>query len=497
MPLGSSYSPPGAFAEYIGPTDPLDSDSTPLDFFLRIFGKDTFTHLAEQTNLYASQNPPSARYAWEDTSANEMMLLLGIIIASGVHSLPEWQDYWSQNPILGSPAIVRGMPLTRFKVLMRCLHVNDNSTVIPRGQSGFDKLHKVRPLINEVNRNSLEQYSPHREVSIDEAMVPFKGRSTIKQFMPQKPIKRGFKVWCRADACNGFINQIEVYTGKNPDGPRETELGKKVVHALTAPLGGKGYFVFFDNFFSSVGLAKSLLEKKLYCIGTARTNRALWPAAISKTKELNKTMKRGDVAMAQSGSVNCIVWKDNKCVAMINTITDPQSTTTMNRREKTGNRTAVPCPEAVKVYNSYMGGVDLADARRKTYSCSRKSKKWWHRLFFFLVDLSVTNGYILASETPHVPKMSQKDFILELAEEMLSKHISRKRHGRRSTADVGPSSRFNDRHFPDRIKNPLQCVVCGFDNVRRRVMYACTDCNPDRPIPLCAAPCFGIYHKRK
>ena len=65
-------------------------------------------------HLYASQNSPSARYAWEDTSANEMMLLRGMIIALGVHSSPEWQDYWSQNPILGLPAIIKGMPLTRF-----------------------------------------------------------------------------------------------------------------------------------------------------------------------------------------------------------------------------------------------------------------------------------------------------------------------------------------------------------------------------------------------
>ena len=64
---------PIPFAQPVGPTELLDSDSTPLDFFLQIFGKDTFDHIAEQTNLYAFQNPPSARYNWTDTNPQELI----------------------------------------------------------------------------------------------------------------------------------------------------------------------------------------------------------------------------------------------------------------------------------------------------------------------------------------------------------------------------------------------------------------------------------------
>ena len=50
---------------------------------------------------------------------------------------------------------------------MSILHVNDNSTAVSRNQPGYDKLHKVRPLLYEVNKSCLEEYQPHREVSID------------------------------------------------------------------------------------------------------------------------------------------------------------------------------------------------------------------------------------------------------------------------------------------------------------------------------------------
>ena len=45
-------------------------------------------------------------------------------------------------------------------------------------------------------------------------MIPFKGRSSMKQYMPKKPVKRGFKIWMRADAVNGYVSELDVYIGK-------------------------------------------------------------------------------------------------------------------------------------------------------------------------------------------------------------------------------------------------------------------------------------------
>ena len=42
------------------------------------------------------------------------------------------------------------------------------------------------------------------------------------------------------------------------------------------------------------------------------------------------------------------------------------------------------CPLAVKEYNIYMGGVDLADFRCAVNGRSRKSPKWWYRIFFWV-----------------------------------------------------------------------------------------------------------------
>ena len=77
--------------------------------------------------------------------------------------------------------------------------------MIPCGNPGYDKLYKIRPLLDIVESNSQAAYSPHQQIAIDEAMVLFKGRSSMKQYMPLKPTKRGYKLWCLSDSHNGFV----------------------------------------------------------------------------------------------------------------------------------------------------------------------------------------------------------------------------------------------------------------------------------------------------
>lgn len=50
--------------------------------------------------------------------------------------------------------------------------------------------------------------------------------------------------------------------------------------------------------------------------------------------------------------------------------TQPGSEEEIMRRNKQGIREPVKCHKAVKLSNMFMGGVDMADARRKAYSCS-------------------------------------------------------------------------------------------------------------------------------
>lgn len=46
-------------------------------------------------------------------------------------------------------------------------------------------------------------------------MIEYKGKTSLKQYMPMKPIKRGIKMWCRADSTNDYLSEFDIYTGNH------------------------------------------------------------------------------------------------------------------------------------------------------------------------------------------------------------------------------------------------------------------------------------------
>ena len=164
------------------------------------------------------------------------------------------------------------------------LHFANNENIVTHGHPEYDRLAKVRPVITALQKSFLEAYNPHRENAIDEATIKFKGRSSLKQYLPMKPIKCSFKVWVRADIQNGYLCNFDIYTGKEESA--ETNLGGKVVKKLSRMLVGKRYHLYFDKIFCSVSLLDDLLEDELYACGTFHKDRRGLPQAIVKTKFL-------------------------------------------------------------------------------------------------------------------------------------------------------------------------------------------------------------------
>ena len=139
--------------------------------------------------------------------------------------------------------------------------------------------------MDAVQERFLHNYNPNCEQAVDEAMIKFQGRSSLKQYLPAKPVKRGIKVWCGADSHNGYLCQFQVYTGQASSGEREVNLGGRVVQDL------KHYHLYFDNFFTSFALLTSLLSKGVYACGTARQGYRDFPECL-KMKNKGKREER-------------------------------------------------------------------------------------------------------------------------------------------------------------------------------------------------------------
>ena len=194
----------------------------------------------------------------------------------------------------------------------------------------------------------------------------------MKQYVPKKPVKRGFKVWVRADARSGYVSEIDVYTGKVPE-EREYGLGGNVVKRLTRHITGHHHAVYCDNFFTSANLFKDLLQDKIYACGTYNHTCKCYPRDLKPTAK-SGLKKRGEYRYRQQGNLLVSLWQDTKTVSVLSTNQSP-SEVSVQRRQKDGSRTQLPCPLSIKIYNLFMGGVDKNDQLRGYYSVRTKSRK--------------------------------------------------------------------------------------------------------------------------
>ena len=337
----------------------------------------------------------------------------------------------------------------------------------------------------------------------------------MKQYLPKKPIKRGFKVWVRAESSTGYFSDFEVYTGKSTDAPSANEselgLGEKVVLKLASSLSHQHYYhLFFDNYFSTCKLAQILLSQNMYCCGTARADRRDFPKALR-----GLYLQRGEHEYRQNGNVVATVWHDKRDVTMISSMNSPDATTTVERRQQDGTRIEVTCPEAVATYNAHMAGVDRGDQLRNYYRVRLKITKNYKYVFWFVFDVSVTNAFILSryrvtTTSSHTLKM----FRLDLATSLIGDYNTRKRIGRPKTRmhcfpsplSSEPSPTQSPRaqlHLPTR-SHSQRCTYCQNHRQptrRRHSIWVCAECLNQPALCLTGrndgSDCFRIWHSHQ
>ena len=162
----------------VGPTTLIPDN--PLAIFQLFFTDEILEEIVHASNEYAESTMGSEKFSnWAKYTLEDLKAYLGFQILMSINRLPSFADYWSKNPNFRYGPVADRISRDRFRELQRYLHFVDNATVIPRGQTGHDRLGKVRPILTYITQKCKEVYSPNKEVTVDEAMIKFQGRSSI------------------------------------------------------------------------------------------------------------------------------------------------------------------------------------------------------------------------------------------------------------------------------------------------------------------------------
>ena len=343
-----------------GPTVFLSHNS--LEIFRLFFTSSLLSLISEQTNLYAKQVlTPEAFDKYEPITPREIEAYFGFMILMGINQLPTLYDYWKTDSTYHYSPIADRIPRDRFIEISRFLHfTNNNDYMYQRTDPNYDRLWKIRPVITAISEKFLNTYNPHNTVSIDEAMIPFKGRCSLKQYLPLKPVKRGIKVWVRADAINGYVSELNVYVGKQGI-KTEKHLCEKVVKQLTRSLVNNYYTVYCDNYFTTIQLFNDLYKKGIYACGTIRSNRVGYPDDLKK--HLKKGLpNRGDYLQRQCGNMLFSLWQDNKPVSVLSTGSQPGEAT-VERRQKDATKSTLYVDFRVELAKKLIGDYNSRKVR--------------------------------------------------------------------------------------------------------------------------------------
>ena len=399
---------------------------------------------------------------------------IGIIILSIINQRKSQKDYWSKNPLLQCIPIASAIKRDKFLEIKSHLKLST-----AEDKDSNDKAWKIRKLLEMFRKNCVQFGFFSTALAIDEMMVKFHGRTNLLQFMPNKPDRFGMKLY-GVSSPEGYLFDCDIYCGKGSmyyfdDKIKLSKcaLGSRVVMLMIQKLLSSvvprkiiDYHLWFDNFFTSPDLLVHLHNLGLKATGTVRTNR------VPVKNILDKEAERGTfvVQHEKNSGINFITVMDSKQVSVLSTAAGVIPLANVQRFSVDEcMKVNKPFPLAFKLYNSFMGGVDLHNEHCNNSMPCIRAKKWTWPMFIRFIQMAISNATVLRNLV-HDKKVGTKDVILKLAEHYLEVAKKNKLHQIVTVASKQKCERF---------------ASCG-----SRTQKMCKNCN----VYSCT-PCFSIYHK--
>ena len=217
----------------------------------------------------------------------EIRGIVGLLYLIGVYcSLHEsLRLLWSSGPS-GRAIFPASFGLNRFEQLVANLRFDSREDC-----NTHDKFASFRRMWEQFVKKCRKCYIVSAFITVDEQLIPFRGRCSFKQYMPSKPDKYGMKLFLLCDCLTGYTFNGKPYIRRQGN-QRNVGLASDVLKILSSPLHFSGINITTDNWFTRSQLAADLLQKQITLLGTMRKNRRELPCefATGKRRSVGSSM---------------------------------------------------------------------------------------------------------------------------------------------------------------------------------------------------------------
>lgn len=462
--------------------------------FKKIFTENMVAIIVRHTNqkassTYANYNAdhPHSQRQWKPVTIPEIYSFIAVLICAGANNsnTDHTFDMWHSNSY---PLYRATMGLNRFHNIMRFLRFDDNNTRSQRKKE--DKAAPIRDLWTMFTANLSQMYKPTENLTIDEQLYPFRGRTGFTQYIPSKPAKYGVKIWWICDAENAYPLHGIIYTGKT-NNTREKNQGERVVKELALPYRGNGRNICMDNFFTTLPIAKHLLSWNLTIVGTIKKNKPYIPSIMAANK--SRAQYSTVFGFHEKVTMCSYVPKKNKAVILISTMHSDMAVGDDAKKK----------PDIINYYNKYKTGVDTMDQMLRRYTSQRRCSRWPMAMFFNILDIASLAAYIIYYENNKMIKKKTAErrlFMRKLSEELAKPMIEERMTnpqvmrnyttknaiesiiGREVTAITQDPGPLVERDRTGRRKVTGSCHICYKLTIKRRrkTRKSCNECQ--RPV---------------
>ncbi|XP_059195921.1 pogo transposable element with ZNF domain [Centropristis striata] len=489
-----------AFTQSSGPRHFLSKNSDAIDFFNLLFPAALIDLITTETNAHAKtcQFLGSFNPEWVPVSVHEVKGFIGLVILMGIQSLPDPSHYWSWSHYDNSYTFCRAMTFKRFKQIAANLRMGSFATDEYRGTSNpGDSLHIFRPMLSLLGGAMWDAYQPNCCLAVDRALLP---GLDVDSCQAKGSPRTQPQVWLLCDSksgyCHRFFIQVGEEAGRDP--------GFTVVPDLVKGLEDKHHQLFLASSLTSVPLMQKLLDQGIYASSSFPPPSPILPRELWEEGQLEKP---GDYLQKQFGPLLATRWRDTKEMGCLSTNAAPGEQDIVWRRSQTkvGELDPIDRPMTFCLLQENMRGVDIC---KQLLACNPLGgiplDRHWRGVFWFLVNLSVVNAFIVLRESrrENPPAwvqdglFTQVNFRKRLGNQLAkcaqkyfeTLEIASTRTTRVEAADAP----VKQRHRMVKISSiSKRCKNCNLKNIRHESVYGCGVCKAN----LCKQlNCFWEYH---
>lgn len=481
----------------------LGADASILEYFELLFDDQLMDIIVSETNNFFefsgrtdSAVPFSPSRRWKDTNTTEMYVFLALTLLMTKVTQDNIRDHWDEHSLTYIAVFGKYMSCDRYQLLMRYLHFSDNANVDQN-----DSMYKIRRVFDNLTTKFKDIYKPYQKDINDEPLVLFRGRTAFRQYIKTKYHSFGLKVFVMCDCQTDIILDMILYTGRTTDIPKKYPLGVSgaVVRQMIHSYVGEGQVMYMDNLDTSPSLWHYLHEQNVGSCGTVCENRKYKPKLFTKKK-------KGACVKQKCSNILAVKWIDRSSVTVLASV-HKREMLDSNKKDRSGE--VLMKPDAILDYN-VMRLVDESDTMIGKVDCIQKTVKWYKKLFFHLVDVSIQNIYLYYKiQTKKYIPMSV--FVDDMIIQILEKYgtVAKVSQGcAEASQDLPDHLAYRDyvaRHHLVSIPLPTNlqrkqrasaqrlCKVCSKTTQRarknKRTSMMCKECQA----PLCLN-CFVDYH---